>query len=189
SNDKYRKEIYQCNRKFKNVRKCTTPNLTEAEIKRAFVAAWNKMLTNKSEIIDKLEAAIASMMDTSKLDGALNAQRDECAAVMELIQKCVAENASTAQNQTEYAKKYSELAVKYEAATKKTEALMAQKADQISQKEKIAQFLETLRQADDCITEYDDSKWNILLESLTVYTKERLLFKFKDGTEVLQSIE
>ncbi|MEG1550610.1 MAG: hypothetical protein RR395_09330, partial [Ruthenibacterium sp.] len=77
----------------------------------------------------------------------------------------------------------------YEAETKKAEVLMAQKADQISQKEKTAQFLETLRQADDCIAEYDDSKWNILLESVTVYTKERLLFKFKDGTEVLQNIE
>ncbi|MEG1407728.1 MAG: hypothetical protein RSD23_07705, partial [Ruthenibacterium sp.] len=81
------------------------------------------------------------------------------------------------------------LALKYEAATKKAEVLMAQKAAQISQKEKIAQFLETLRQADDCVTEYDENKWNILLESVTVYTKEKLLFKFKDGTEVRQSIE
>ena len=35
STDKYRRVIYQCNHKFKNEKKCSTPHLTEEEIKEA----------------------------------------------------------------------------------------------------------------------------------------------------------
>lgn len=47
SNDKYRKVIWQCNNKFKNKAKCTTPHLTEKQIKEEFVRVFNNLINNK----------------------------------------------------------------------------------------------------------------------------------------------
>ncbi len=49
SKDKYKKTIWQCNNKFMN--KCTTPHLTEDEIKAASINAVNSLLTDKTSVV------------------------------------------------------------------------------------------------------------------------------------------
>ena len=44
STDEYRTVIFQCNRKFKNEIKCTTPRLTKDEIKERFLTAYNELM-------------------------------------------------------------------------------------------------------------------------------------------------
>ncbi|MEG1779648.1 MAG: recombinase family protein, partial [Oscillospiraceae bacterium] len=55
STSKYRRIIYQCNRKFKNDKKCFTPHLTENMLNVAFVEVFNRMITDRDEIISTLE--------------------------------------------------------------------------------------------------------------------------------------
>ncbi|HER5039024.1 TPA: zinc ribbon domain-containing protein, partial [Streptococcus pyogenes] len=55
STSKYRRVIYQCNEKYKGEKKCTTPHVTENEIKDWFVSVINKVISNKDEIIQNLE--------------------------------------------------------------------------------------------------------------------------------------
>lgn len=48
-----RKEIFQCNNKFKH--HCKTPHLMEDDVKRRFLIAYNRMYSNKEEILMNLE--------------------------------------------------------------------------------------------------------------------------------------
>lgn len=41
SNSKYRRVVWQCNGKFSNEEKCSTPHLLEEDIKARFLAAFN----------------------------------------------------------------------------------------------------------------------------------------------------
>ena len=68
STDKYRKIIWQCNNKFKNKEKCKTPNLTEEQIKEAFVKEFNRLIVNKDEIIKDCENAILELTNTENID-------------------------------------------------------------------------------------------------------------------------
>lgn len=52
STSKYRRVIWQCNHKFQNGEKCTTPHLYEEHIKDKFILAMNRILKNKDEIIE-----------------------------------------------------------------------------------------------------------------------------------------
>ena len=54
SNSKYRRNVYQCNRKSE--KKCTTPHLSEDFIKQRFVAAINKLPCIMDEVIINLLA-------------------------------------------------------------------------------------------------------------------------------------
>ena len=53
SNDKYRKVIYQCNKKYKDGHKCQTPHITEEELKTKFIKAANELFSEKKEMLAK----------------------------------------------------------------------------------------------------------------------------------------
>lgn len=57
SNDAYRRVVWQCNHKFGGEKKCTTPHLTEKQIKEFFVRVVNLLLRENREKAGKLRAA------------------------------------------------------------------------------------------------------------------------------------
>ncbi len=67
SNDAYRKIIWQCNHKF-NGQKCTTPTLTEDEIKELFLRAANQVIDQKEQFIAIYEQVLAKSLDTTALE-------------------------------------------------------------------------------------------------------------------------
>lgn len=68
SNSKYRRTIWQCNEKFKGEDKCKTPHLDEETIKRLFVSAVNRLLTDKDEIIANFNAVRGNLFSTDTLE-------------------------------------------------------------------------------------------------------------------------
>jgi DNA invertase Pin-like site-specific DNA recombinase len=68
STSKYKRTIYQCNSKFKNAEKCSTPHLDEETIKRLFVKAVNKLLADKDDIIADFELIKTVIFDTAELE-------------------------------------------------------------------------------------------------------------------------
>lgn len=51
SNTKYKRTVWQCNNKFKNEVKCSTPYLNEAEIQDSFIRALSLLLTDKEKLL------------------------------------------------------------------------------------------------------------------------------------------
>ncbi|MFR6421589.1 MAG: recombinase family protein [Coprococcus sp.] len=68
SNSKYRRVIWQCNHKYDGEEKCSTPHLTEDEIKAMFISAANKLIGKKTAIISPLRASLDIAFDTSALE-------------------------------------------------------------------------------------------------------------------------
>lgn len=65
SNDKYRRVIWRCNHKFDNEKKCETPNLDEETIKRIFISAMDKMISNRQQVIADFELIKNEVFDVS----------------------------------------------------------------------------------------------------------------------------
>lgn len=70
SNDKYRRVIWQCNHKFDNEKKCSTPHLDERMIKQAFLSAINKLIPDKEQIISDLEMIKTEIFHTAETEKA-----------------------------------------------------------------------------------------------------------------------
>ena len=62
--------------------------------------------------------------------------------------------------------------------------LQERKADAEATGEVLDNFIQTLQEIGDMVTEFDDSLWAGLVESVTVYGKEEATFLFKGGTEI-----
>jgi DNA invertase Pin-like site-specific DNA recombinase len=184
SNSKYRRTVWQCNNKFKNGTYCQTPHLSEETLQKAFVEAFNRIVENKDGLIEDYDAIIAMLTDTVELDKESKRLRDECAVVMELIRKCVDENAHSAMDQGEYQERYNGLVARYEATKKRLDAIADEKQARVAKRENISRFLDDLRRRDGIIDGFDEELWYATVESVTVGFTGSLTFTFKNSTEI-----
>ena len=61
-------------------------------------------------------------------------------------------------------------------------------ANRNSRKNMIAAFLDESEKQEPLITEFDTGLWNAVIETMTIYSKEHIVFKFKGGTEIKWSV-
>lgn len=183
SNSKYRRVIWQCNHKYDGEEKCSTPHLTEDEIKAMFVTAANKLIGKKAAIISPLRASLDIAFDTSTLEAETEKLQEELMVASDLIQKCIYENAHMALDQTEYQKRYDSLTARFDTAKARLEEIEAAIADKKSRRTAIEAFLDTLAQAD-LMDKFDPALWCGLVDYVTVYARDDVRFAFKDGQEI-----
>ena len=113
SSDKYRRTIWHCNSKFGNQEKCSTPTL----LQQTFIIAYNRLMSNRKQILEDCELMRRSLTDFDALDARIEQLDEEAKMVEELVRAVVKENASTAQSQEAYLKRYETLTQRYEAVT------------------------------------------------------------------------
>lgn len=184
SNDKYRRVIYQCNNKFRHKTGCSTPHLTEFEIKDYFVKAVNQLITEKAEILDNLQLIRITLCDKTDLIKQKESLEEEINVTVEMTQNIVAENARVAQNQDEYNKRYSSLVERYNKLKEEYDSICSTISDKDAKYEQISRFIKVLKGQQELITEFDESLWSSLTEKMVVKSKEEVTVVFKDGTEI-----
>ncbi|WP_373899577.1 recombinase family protein [Haloimpatiens sp. FM7315] len=184
STSKYRRVIWQCNSKFKNDEKCSTPHLYEDKIKEAFVKIFNSLIENKEEILQGYDEIIQAVTDTTKLDKESAKLQNEIEIVNDMLRKCVEENAHNALNQAEYEERYKALAERYESMKNDIEGINEKQLERSAKKENIEMFIKELKARDSLITEFDEELWLGTVEKVIVNTEEKITFIFKDGMQL-----
>ncbi len=72
---------------YKNDKRCTTPHVTEDEIKEEFLSAFNTMMSSRDEIIANCQLAQNVLGDCTELDAELEKLHREIQTVAELAIK------------------------------------------------------------------------------------------------------
>lgn len=183
STDRYRKVIYRCNRKYKGG-KCQTSHVTEDEVKAAFVSAYNRLVTEKKEIIANAETIRRTLCSTDTLQDEKRKLEDEMSVIVEMTQNIVAENARVAQDQDEYQKRYDGLVQRYEAAKARYDEVVAAISAKQAQDERLSDFIKMLKSQNGVLLEFDSGLWGCMVEYVTVGRNKEITVTFRDGTEV-----
>lgn len=183
SNTPNRVMVWQCNEKYRG-QYCTTPHITEDEIKAAFLAAFNEVLGSREEILEAYEEVIAALTDTADLDAEQAELQSETEVVTELIRKIISENAQMAQDQAEYQRKYTAYSERYQAASKRLAELDDLRLERTAKKAKIRLFMENLNQHNELVKDFDEELWYSTVDTVTVYENKRMTFTFRDGRQV-----
>lgn len=184
STSKYRRVIWQCNHKFAGGEKCKTPHLDEADIKTRFMTAFNILWAEKAELIDNCRLIQKTLTDCTTLDAQIAELIEEIEVITELTKRCIAENSSNAQSQEEYNKKYNGYVERYEKTKAKVERLQGQREERIAKADGIGAFMFRLYELDEPPTEFDDQLWMQTIDKVIVHDDGRLVFIFKNGTEI-----
>ena len=184
STDVYRKVIWRCNSKFKGQKKCATPHLDAETIQQKFLIAYNRLMEDRSGIIEDCELMRQSLSDCSALDREIDQLTEEITVVAEMVKACVKENASAALSQEDYDKKYNSLVKRYEKATKRVDELCAERTRKQDRDRELRLFIESIKEQPLILESWDERLWIALLNKTTVFHDGRMVFEFKNGAEI-----
>ena len=184
SSDKYRRVVWQCNHKFKDKTRCSTPHLTEDQVKDAFVRMANKLYADREFYITELTAIKGRLADTTTLEKERRILDEQLGVDAKAVTDLIARNARVAQNQKEYNERYDALVSRYEDAERKRDAVVEQIDQIMIRRRKIERFIETVKDLPELITEFDESLWAALVDSVTLYSKDRIVFRLTCGMEM-----
>lgn len=180
SNDRYRKVVYHCNDKF-NGKKCTTPTLSEEEIKTAFIKSFN--MIDKTNLIEDCDTAIETILQMDDIDEEIDKLTKEANGLVEKAKKMVELNASSEVDQEEHDKKYKKIQDRYDEIEKKLVSLNDEKGRKVGAAQRIKMFALAISKNGEALTEFNKKLWTMLIESVTVYKDRRLRFKYYSGYE------
>ena len=183
SNDQYRRVIWQCNAKFKNEKKCTTPHLTEEEIKSVFVKAMNKLLDDRKFIIEDCQMLMNQLADTSTLDDEEHQLLAEMDVLGELLRKAIAQNAAETLDQTSYSRQYDALEERYNSLTTRLNAIGTEKAQRKQMRSTFKQFIQAVEICDP-VNDFSPDAWCALVENVTIITKDDIRIAFRNGITI-----
>ena len=186
STDEYRSVIFQCNQKFKNENRCQTPTLTEDEIKRRFLVAYNDLMGNRSTVLADCELIRQTLCDTTALDAEMQQEQDEMAVVSELMQAHIKKNASVVQSQEAYALEAGRIEKRYNAAFEHYTALEAERDKRDRKSKELTAFITLLKKQPLTITEWNERLWITLLDIAIVQRDGSIVFRFKSGIEIIK---
>lgn len=182
STDRYRKVIWQCNAKFR--KGCSTPTLTEAQIKDAFVKAYNEFSAKRKDVLGDVDILLSAIDDPSTLDAPILAQTREATAWADQVRKLVDENAKVARDQAEFQREYAELSRRFEEENAKLEGLKAKKAELASRRKKLEAFVEGFMKQPEVLNEWAEDAWRLTVDKADVGSDGTITFNFKDGTKI-----
>jgi ethanolamine utilization protein EutQ (cupin superfamily) len=104
---------------------------------------------NRPQVIADCELMRRSLTDFDALDAEIAHQLEETEIVAEMVKSVVKENASTAQSQDRYLKKYNNLNKRYEDAVSKLEKMKAKRTLRQQQDKAMSLFIRTLKKESD----------------------------------------
>lgn len=186
SNTPYRRRVWQCNEKYRVKGKvnCDTPFVTDDELQKVFVTAFNQIIDDKDAYINTYIPIVETLTDTSAQDSEIALLQERCSGVYTEIESIIKDNARNAQNQADYREKYEQLAARYEEFKSRLTEAETERQCRILRKEKILRFLDDLRAQDGLMQSFDEPIFRAMTERITVYSKRDISVTFRDGNEV-----
>lgn len=184
STSKYRRVIWQCNHKFSNGEKCTTPHLYEDEIRKGFVKVCKQVFTDKAEFIASCREIVALLSDCTALDAKIEEAYTSLDDLTTAMQEFIKENAMHPQDEDFYSNRLAEYDMQKSEAEKRLNELQSQKAARLSRKELLDGLIRSMEESDEIVTGFDENLWRLMVEKVVVGTDGKLTFTLRNGTEV-----
>ena len=186
SNTKYRRTIWRCNEKYKGTTKCSTPHVTEEEVKQKFLEAFNSILGYREELISNCRLAQSVLCDCLEIDAELDELYREIEVVAELSRKAIYENAHVAVNQNEWHENNNGYLERHRMATERAAVLENHKRNRQSKSCTIDSFIRNIESTGEVLTDFNERIWISTVNFVKVSLEGKLTFCFKDGTEIVK---
>ena len=184
STSKYKRTIWQCNNKFKGENKCRTPHLYEKDIQKLFMKAFSKLLTDRTALIEDCELMCKTLLNLKETEIKSKELLEEMNVVSELVKKLINANSNTPMNQNDYIKKYDSYTNRFNKAKEQFTKLQKTMEQRQLKADTIKNFINEMPKMNNLPIEFNERLWNSVIDTVTVYEDERIVFRFKNGMEI-----
>lgn len=184
-----KKIVWRCINRLENGKKfCKdAPTLEESRIHTAVVSAMNEMFSQKSLkaiLQDSIRTALLPKNGETSLaaiDSRLSQLREQQYRLLQLA-------AAVGADSTQYDEELKKVSMEFSALAAKRSELEKNRQDTEQADERAEQLAAELEAVDTGITTFDEVTVRQLISAITVLSEEKLLIRFKDGTELEQII-
>lgn len=169
SNSKYKKVVWQCNKKYKGKRKacCHNRTLEESEIEDSFLKAVNVLVKQKHIQTPKLMGLLETKFNSSELCHQREAKLTQLEKLENEITDLLDSNTSTVVNQEEFEAKYNQLVEQFTKTETEMNTLTSQINTLKARQSEIKIFLKGLENQE-AISEFSPSIWYSLTKKMPV---------------------
>ena len=156
--------------------------MTKTVIQEKFINAFNQLIDQRDFIAKDIKSIVDFLIDTNALKSEAAELRSEMEVVTELMKQAIAQNASMAMDQEEYAARYNALAERYQSAADRYKVIEAECSSRTSQRKTLTSFAKQLMDSNEKVAEFTPMLWNAMVEKVTVDADGIMQFTFKNGT-------
>lgn len=190
STDPYKKHIWRCGEKYHGSKVCRTPKFEDYEMERAFLKVANSLLVKKNNYVAEYEALFSPLIaNTDAMKSRLEMLQIEYSDILDQAEKLVHDNAIKSKDQEKYQAYFNAMDAKIKAKVAEIETLEKEIADSCVRKENISIFLKALEGTDTLLTKFDSALWHRLVDYVTITPEGKLIFKLRNGQEMIVLLE
>ena len=125
-----------------------------------------------------------ALSDFTAIDTEIEKVKYEIENITQLVQACVQENASSAQPQERYEKRYKSLIDKYDKTTAIFNTLIQKRINQENQIKAITSFIKSLQTQPLILEQWDDTIFTFLVNKCIVHKDGYITFEFNSGNRI-----
>lgn len=144
----------------------------------------NRLITGRDFYVTELTAIKDTLSDTTELEKEKRMLDEQLKVDAKAVNDLIARNARVAQSQKEYQEKYDALVSRYEETKAKSESIAERIRQKSMRRRKLERFIDGVRNLPELITKFDAAQWAALVDTMTVYSNERIVFKLTSGMEI-----
>lgn len=164
SNDKYRRIIWQCSRKYKQDQPCTSSHFTEDEIKAQFIQWANGVLGQKTELIRTVQHLVDVVLQTDRLETKLQKLVKEADRKYEDLNDLIQKSSKVAKEDDASRRSYDREHAIYQTMEESIKQLRQEIEDKSNRRIRCQQLLGNLQEAPGVIQTFDERLWVALVD-------------------------
>lgn len=125
-----------------------------------------------------------TLTDTDFIDDDIEACEREMDILTEMIRQTVMQNAPASVTEDEYRRRYNDLTDRFRAEEEKHKRLTDRRKRMVAESVAIGGMLTELEELETPPIEFDEKLWHAVVDKVTVYNDDRLIYSLKDGNEI-----
>ncbi|MDY4139996.1 MAG: hypothetical protein SOY30_11775 [Eubacteriales bacterium] len=145
----------------------------------------SKLVGKRSDIKDSFDAFRSTVFSTAALEAELAQVEAEMSTSAEQIARSIRENTMVALDQAAYRARHDALCNHYESLKEHCADLKETFSDKQTRLAAIDDIPKTLMKQEALPTICDPMTYHILVERMTVYSKDKVMIRFKNGMEIV----
>jgi len=182
------KRTWQCNHKFKSVKKCTTHHIDETDLIRIGLEVENQLIADRAAILDTCNSLLDSLFSDSSLDQKRLAAEIDCEKAHQALAEFVEKNKRHVADQVEYQKRFDELEATLDYTKGEFEKAEKELQDRTIRKHMIEHFMTGLTSKELILTDFDEELWNVTVDHVLVRPSGEIIFTLKTGQRITKQL-
>jgi DNA invertase Pin-like site-specific DNA recombinase len=177
--------VWQCTEKYRvRGQLCPSDSIWEDDLKFVFVMAFNQVLAEKDHYIDLMLPIADLLCDTTVLDKDERELTERAEGIYSQMTALVKDTSKMTKDHDAYIAEYSELDKRYKEVKERLAGISEEKLARRVKRDNILRFIKSLEKEKTILTEFDEHRFRIMVESITVHSKKDVAVLFKNGIKV-----